>query len=62
MTVRTWIVAAIAIVAAASAGYFYWQLQLNSRLPDGIAFGNGRIEAVQVDVSTKILLMVVNHP
>ncbi len=54
MKTRTWIAIAVVIVAAASAGYFYWQDQLNSRLPNGIAFGNGRIEAVQVDISTKI--------
>lgn len=53
MSMKTWIVAAIAI-AAAAAGYFYWQDQVNSRIPDGLASGNGRIEAVQVDISTKI--------
>ncbi len=54
MNMRTWIVVVVAIAAAAVGGYFYWQDRLNSRLPEGIAFGNGRIEAVQVDISTKI--------
>ncbi len=54
MKTRTWIAASIVAVAVVFGGYFYWQDQLNSRLPDGIAFGNGRIEAVQVDISTKI--------
>ena len=54
MKTQTLIAASIVAVAVVFGGYFYWQDQLNSRLPDGIAFGNGRIEAVQVDISTKI--------
>lgn len=54
MNMRTWIVVVVAIAAMAIGGYYYWQDRLNSRLPEGIAFGNGRIEAVQVDISTKI--------
>lgn len=54
MNMRTWIIVVVAIAAAATGGYFHWQDRLNSQLPEGIAFGNGRIEAVQVDISTKI--------
>lgn len=54
MNTRIRIAAAVVAMAIAIGGYFYWQDQLNSRLPAGIAFGNGRIEAVQVDISTKI--------
>ncbi len=54
MIVRAWIIVAVMVIVVASGGFIYWQDRLNSRLPDGIAFGNGRIEAVQVDISTKI--------
>jgi HlyD family secretion protein len=40
----------------AAGGYFGWQWWLAQKpepLPQGIVFGNGRIEAVQVDVATK---------
>ncbi len=47
----------IAVVAAiAAGGYFGWQWWLaheTKPLPEGIVFGNGRIEAVQVDIATK---------
>jgi HlyD family secretion protein len=48
------VAAALTLLAVAAAGYFYWQHQLRSRLPDGIAKTNGRIEAEQVDIATKI--------
>lgn len=54
MNTRIGIFAAVAVLASAAAGYVYWQDRFKSRLPEGIAFGNGRIEAVQVDISTKI--------
>ncbi|SMP43212.1 HlyD family secretion protein [Neorhodopirellula lusitana] len=44
------------VVAVAVGGYFAWQWWLAQQpvpLPEGIVFGNGRIEAVQVDVATK---------
>ncbi|WP_227269535.1 HlyD family secretion protein [Roseobacter weihaiensis] len=47
------IIAILLVVAASGAGYFYWDSQNRDDLPEGIASGNGRIEAVQVDVSTK---------
>lgn len=52
--------AAILTLALAIAGYFgyqYWQA-LNSALPEGIASGNGRIEAKLVDVAVKESLRV----
>ena len=54
MTFRMWIFLALVVIAAAAGGFAYWQDHFNSRLPEGIAYGNGRIEAVQVDISTKI--------
>lgn len=45
----------IAVLAgAAVAGWFAWQERLSSRLPDGIAVSNGRIEANQVDIAAKL--------
>ncbi len=52
MTRKGWIVIAI-IVVLGIGGYYAWQSFANPGLPDGIASGNGRIEAVEIDVSTK---------
>ncbi|MGX8012345.1 HlyD family secretion protein [Mesorhizobium sp. ORM8.1] len=49
---RTWLFAGLA-AALVAGGYYAWQQSGNSKLPDGIASGNGRIEAVEIDVSTK---------
>ncbi len=46
-----------AVVVAALIGYKIWKKQ-QSALPDGIASGNGRIEAKQVDVAAKEPLRV----
>lgn len=46
------LILALLIVLGGGAYYFYSQQQ--HPLPDDIAFGNGRIEAVQVDVSSLI--------
>lgn len=53
MTRKGWIIAALVAVVAAGA-YYGWTSLTGSRLPAGIASGNGRIEAVEIDVSTKI--------
>jgi HlyD family secretion protein len=42
------------IVLLAVGGYFAWQKLTGTGLPAGIASGNGRIEAIEVDISTKI--------
>ena len=41
------------IRAGIGAGGFNWWRQHLARLPDGIASGNGRIEAQEIDVDTK---------
>src|SRR3546814_2925485 len=44
----------IAIVAALVGGAFLaWQAFRPERLPEGLASGNGRIEAVEIDVAAK---------
>ena len=43
----------LAIVAGLAGGGFYVWRQSQSQLPPGIAFGNGRIEADEIDIDTK---------
>ncbi len=50
-TIRSTVVVAI-LVAAAAFGWQWWQGQQSS-LPADLALGNGRIEADQVDITTK---------
>ncbi len=52
-TGRKWLLLAAAIVAGA-AGYFGWQYFQPPKLPPGFASSNGRIEATEVDVATKL--------
>ena len=50
---RKWAVAGLAVtVAAGGAIYLYQHRPVG--LPEGIAAGNGRLEATEVDVATKI--------
>jgi HlyD family secretion protein len=44
--------ALLLIGAAAGTGWFWWQ-QHQLRLPPGIAWGNGRLEADEIDIDTK---------
>ncbi len=53
MTRRGWIAAAV-LALVALAGYYAWSTLRGSGLPAGIASGNGRIEAVEIDISSKI--------
>jgi len=52
---RRWLRLALllAIVVGGAGGGFYWWLHSQSDLPPGIAFGNGRIEALEIDIDTK---------
>ncbi len=43
----------VVTVLLAGGGYYTWQQLNNDNLPEGIASGNGRIEAVEVDISTQ---------
>ena len=52
---RWWLRAALALVVligGAGGGYYWWQ-HLRAQLPPGIAFGNGRLEADEIDIDTK---------
>ena len=44
----------VVIAGAAAAGWFIWQQRLSSKLPEGIVSANGRIEANEVDIATKL--------
>ena len=49
---RIWLTVGVLAVLAAG-GYYAWQSSHNGALPEGLASGNGRIEAVEIDVSAK---------
>jgi HlyD family secretion protein len=52
---RRWLRLALLLttVIGGAGGGFYWWLHSQSDLPSGIAFGNGRIEALEIDIDTK---------
>lgn len=51
-TGKNWLVLAILLILAVG-GYQVWQRFDNGALPEGFAAGNGRVEAVEIDISTK---------
>ena len=52
---RWWlrVVLAVAVLAAGGGASYYWWQRLHSQLPSGIAFGNGRLEADEINIDTK---------
>ena len=54
---KTWrsrfLIAAFAVLLAAGGAGFYWWKHSQSLLPAGISFGNGRLEADEIDIGTK---------
>jgi HlyD family secretion protein len=51
-TSKRWLLAAFVLIAA-GGGYYAWKGIGRSDLPAGTIGGNGRIEAVEIDISTK---------
>lgn len=49
---KNWLILGLVVLALAG-GYYAWQNLDRNALPAGIASGNGRIEAVEIDISTK---------
>ena len=49
---KRWLTALL-VLALAAAGYFAWQKLGRDNLPPGIASGNGRIEATEIDIASK---------
>ncbi|MCS0497154.1 HlyD family efflux transporter periplasmic adaptor subunit [Ancylobacter sp. MQZ15Z-1] len=47
------LILAIVTLAVLGAAYYGWRFYQGNGLPEGIAGGNGRIEATEIDVSTK---------
>jgi HlyD family secretion protein len=50
---RRLLISAIALTAAL-IGFFFWQGNGNDVVPEGFARGNGRVEAVEIDVASKL--------
>ncbi|MGC1446926.1 MAG: hypothetical protein WA837_15785 [Xanthobacteraceae bacterium] len=52
---RWWLraVLALAVLVGGGGGAYYWWQRLHSQLAAGIAFGNGRLEADEIDIDTK---------
>ncbi len=48
-----WIALALAVLAAGAGGGYYWWQRLHPPLPPGIVFGNGRLEADEINIDTK---------
>ena len=53
MSTKSKIVIALVLVAALGGAVAIWQMRA-PELPQGLSFGNGRLEATEVDVATKI--------
>jgi HlyD family secretion protein len=47
------------MAACAGIGWFWWQHHL-ARLPPGVAWGNGRLEADEIDIDTKFAGRIAN--
>ncbi len=47
------VLAGLVLLGAAGTGGWYWWQQQQERLPAGIAWGNGRLEADEIDIDTK---------
>ena len=50
---KRWLTALLVVVLAAG-GYFAWEKLRRDNLPPGIASGNGRIEATEIDIAAKM--------
>ena len=50
---KTWKVIIAVLVVAAIGGSYVWESLQSPALPEGIASGNGRLEATEVDITTK---------
>lgn len=51
--IRTWTLRIAIVAALAAAAFFVWKFLQPRGLPAGIAAGNGRIEAVEIDVAAR---------
>jgi HlyD family secretion protein len=51
----------VAVIAAGVIAYFAWRFFQPAKLPDGFASSNGRIEATEIDVATKIAGRIIDE-
>jgi len=51
---KSWLLRIAIVALLAGIAFFAWRALRPEGLPDGFAAGNGRIEAVEIDVATKI--------
>jgi HlyD family secretion protein len=51
---------ALAVLAAGGGGGYYWWQRLHPPLPPGIVFGNGRLEADEINIDTKYAARIAN--
>lgn len=58
---RKWLVLAALVVVGGVAGYFGWNLLRPAKLPEGFASSNGRIEATEIDVATKLAGRIIDE-
>jgi HlyD family secretion protein len=52
-SLKRWL-SALLVVMLAAGGYFAWEKLRRDNLPPGIASGNGRIEATEIDIAAKM--------
>ncbi len=57
MTKQKWLLVPL-VIAVGIAGYFVWKYFQPAELPAGFTRSNGRIEATEVDIATKIALRI----
>jgi len=48
-----WILVALVVAGGGAGAGFYWWKHAQSQLPVGISYGNGRLEADEIDIDTK---------
>jgi HlyD family secretion protein len=58
---KKWLIAAVVVLLGASAGFFAWWKLARTDLPEGFARSNGRIEATEIDVATKLAGRIVDE-
>lgn len=54
ISAKAWLLRGALVLAVSGAAYAAWLYLQPKSLPDGLASGNGRIEAVEIDVAAKI--------
>jgi len=54
LSYKTWLLRIALVAGLAGIAFFAWRALQPQRLPDGFAAGNGRIEAVEIDIAAKL--------